>query len=278
MIFNQVFIHSQQRVFHRFFSHLFYRKDISATITSVGLPIVLDNNRWIVPDDNRTDVVDHLNSIVGEQNFTMWWTSNLTLGHQIRFTGTNIPESIDTTIVAEHDETIQSAIKREGSQELLNQNMYLMNVGLDDHVISDVTVFVKKIHRLSFSGAVNETTIIHIVDGEVLTAKQLEPIQEFLNNIKFLIVDDNGRHFNASEPVICDRQFTIKKAKLIEVTVDCPVNDDGIEDVISIISKGNSTVRIIASEDEDGTTRLVIAVDDEHSDDVLDFLVSCNSP
>ena len=81
-------------------SHLFYRIDISATITSVGLPIVLDNNRWILPDDNRTDVVDHLNSIVGEQNFTMWWTSNLTLGHQIRFNGTNISESIDTTIVA----------------------------------------------------------------------------------------------------------------------------------------------------------------------------------
>ena len=222
--------------------------------------------------------MDYLNFIVGEQKYTMWWTSNLTLGHQIRFNGTSIPESIDTMIVAEHDETIQSAIKREGSQEILNQNMYLMNVGLDDHVISDVTVFVKKVHRLSFSGAVNETTIIHIVDGEVLTAKQLEPIQEFLNNIKFLIVDDNGRHFNASEPVICDRQFTIKKAKLIEVTVDCPVNDDGIEDVISIISKGNSTVRIIASEDEDGTTRLVIAVDDDHSDDVLDFLVSCNSP
>ena len=257
--------------------YLFYRQGISAGIPRHGYLLIL-NNSWVAPDLNNKDIVDYLNFIVGEQKYTMWWTSNLTLGHQIRFNGTSIPESLKTTIVAEHDETIRSAIKREGPQELLSQNMYLMDAGLDDHVTSYVTIFVKKVHQLSFSGAVNETTIIHIVDGEVLTAKQLEPIQEFLNNIKFLIVDDNGRHFNASEPVICDRQFTIKKAKLIEVIVDCPVDDDDIKDVISIISKDNVAVRVIASEDEDGTTRLVIVVDDDHSDDVLDFLVSCNSP
>ena len=243
-------------------------------------------------------------------------------------------------VVAEHGETIRHAVQQEGLVELLNESQYLVNGHLDDPVVSDCALIVKKVHALYFLGLVNETIFvvdgevpsteqlqpiqifvgngdyliannngkhfnpnepvmgddtftikaihklcfsgvanetIFVVDGEVPSAQQIEAIQEFIDSDNYLIVDNDGKHFNASEPVMSDNNYTIKQAKSLEIIVDGSVSEDDIKDIISVISDGNVIVRVIASDNEDGTTRLVIVVDDDHSDDIYDRLISCKS-
>ena len=249
----------------------------SDSTASCGQKIFVNDTtkRWVINGTLR-DVMNMLNKDVEENKYSRWWTSNLTLGHRLILNGTSLPGSMKEMIV-EHGEIIRYVLQREGLQELLNESQYLFIGNLDNPVVSDCVFEVKKVHMLIFSGIANGT-IIFVVDSDVPSVQKLEPIQGFINNDNFLIVNEFGKHFNASEPVNRNDNYTVKHAKSLEVIVDGPVSEDDIRDVIDIISDGgNVVIRVIVSDNEDGTTRLVFVVDDDHSDDVYDRLVYCKS-
>ena len=252
---------------------VFFRDDIPADV-KIGTSMVLNNNRWVDSYDN-IDVMDYLNDYVGKQNFTMWWASNLTLGHQIHFNGTNIPESLKTKIVAEHDETIRSAIKREGPQELLNQKMFTVDVGLDFHVISDMSVAVKKVHTLTFVGVVNQT--VFVLDGEVPTMETLKPISDFVNNKGFIITLTNNTTvlFNPNAPVTNSASYTIKKAACVKVVIGdgSGLTDDEIIEAITDGITDNDPATIIRVVDiircDDGSVVVRVDVEEDKADSAV---------
>lgn len=246
----------------------------------VGLAIVIDpkTKRW--KDTTYThDIVDTLNQVIKNKNFTRWWTTDLRLGHRVLVNGTRLPGFFDTRklMVAEPGEVLEDAIVREGAGDLLNKSFTVKGFpyGLNESVQSDCMMEVTRWHMLVFhkSESVNMT----VLDGEVPTPEQLGQLREYLNSTEYLIVsDEDGKSvFNASAPVTSDASYTIKKAKSLVVVVDGTVTDKDIESIVAVVGDDGTAVRVVVAGTEDGRTSLIITVNEEQATSVKDILTDC---
>ena len=225
------------------------------------------------------DMANTLNADVEKQKYTMCWTSNLTLGHQIAFRGTGLPQSVvnhHSSIVAEHGETLISAFHREGAAQLLEPTEYTLERSdcgdMNEPVVCDCVVNVKKVHTLTFIGVVNQTVIV--VDGEVPTMETLKPISGFVNNKGFIITLTNNTTvlFNPDAPVTNSASYTIKKAACVEVVIG---DGSGLtdEEIIEAITDGitdNDPTTVIRVVDiirgDDGSVVVRVGVEEDKAD------------
>ena len=269
-------------------SDLYIRDGINAMIKN-GLVVYWNSTRWIVKNINK-DAVEILNTIVGKQGYSMWWTSNLTLGHRVTITGKNLPPSVTalgSRIVAEHGETLRSAITREDIGQLLDETKYFMEFGtcggINEQIVRECSVSVKDMHALKFTGVLNQA--IYVPDGYVPTSDVLKPINQFINNKAYIIAlaTNSTVFFDASAPVTSDASYIIKKTATVEVVIGdvsgLPDDDiieaitDGISDndpstivrVIEIIREDDGSVVVRVSVEEDKADAAVIAISDSNN-------------
>lgn len=266
--------------------NLFFRQGILAMKNS-GRAILLNNNsRWIVENykqySNEEDVVNTLNFIVNAENYTMWWTSYLTLGHHVTITGNNLPPSVielGSYVIAEHGETLRNALEREGLGQFLDGTQFFIesekHCGLNEQIVCDCSVNVKEVHVLVFVGVVNHT--IRVVDGDVPTSEILKPISQFINNKAFIITltTNNTVLFNASAPVTSDASYIIKKTAAVEVIID---DGSGLTDeeiigaIIGEISDNDPTtvVRVVdIIREDDGSVVVRVSVEEDKAESAV---------
>ena len=260
-----------------------YLKEI-VNVISTGVMIIKNpsTGRWIIPARGN-DTTSILNEKVEQNRYKMWWTSNLTLGHRVIIHGNNLPSSVinNSVVIAEHGETLRNAITRDGLAEILDERKYaticLSCGGLDDGVESDVTITVKMKFRLMFSGLTTATIVV--LDGDVPTSEELVPISKFLHNESYIIVNSSNPKmiFNPDAQVTSDANYTVKKAKSLEVIIDGPASEKDIKDALDNISGDGACVRVIEIDNSNGVTRIIIVVDEEHSRELLDDISQCKS-
>ena len=244
--------------------------------------------RWVTCVYGNS-IADVLNAAVEQNGYSMWWTSNLTLGHRVVIHGNNLPSSVinNGVVIAEHGETLRSAITRDGPAEILDESKYAILCVpcgcLDDGVESDVTITVKMKFRLLFSGLTTATIVV--LDGDVPTSDMLKPINQFINNKAYIIAlaTNNTVFFNASAPVTSDASYIIKKTATVEVVIGdvsgLPDDDiieaitDGISEndpstivrVIEIIREDDGSVVVRVIVEEDKADAAVIAISDSNN-------------
>lgn len=258
--------------------------DTSSETTPTGTPIILnEEKRWVRTTEGSKDLVDHLNGFVQTKGFTLWWTSDLKLGHRVKVEGLFVPPFVKehgSRIVAGHGETLSTAMEREGAKELLNLSPeYEMNNtcgSLDDFVRFDCSLTAyKKVHTLVFR--INTPVELKVTHDDVPTEKDLAPLQRYINSKDYLIVNEDGSKtfFNASAPVTKDASYTVRKAQSLVVVIDGSVNDDDIKTIVGVVDDDGAIVRVVVAGSEDGRTSLIITINEEQVASIKDLLTGC---
>ena len=240
-----------------------------------------EKGRWARGTIQGEDLVDHLNGFVQAKGFTLWWTSDLKLGHRVNVTGQNISSFVErhgSRIVAGHGETLRTAMEREGAKELLDPEYDIRGTcgGLDVVVRFDCSLIAyKKVHTLVFH--TTPPVELKVTHDDVPTEKDLAPLQRYINSKDYLIVNEDGSKtfFNASAPVTKDASYTVRKAQSLVVVIDGSVNDDDIKTIVDIAEDDGAIVRVVVAGSEDGRTSLIITVNEEQAASIKDLLTGC---
>ena len=258
-----------------------FRGPDTSAQSETGDKIEKVKGRWMRTTEGSKDLVDHLNGFVQTKGFTLWWTSDLKLGHRVKVEGLFVPPFVKehgSRIVAGHGETLSTAMEREGAKELLSLEYEINSTcgGLDDVVRFDCSLTAyKKVHTLVFR--INTPVELKVTHDDVPTEKDLAPLQRYINSKDYLIVNEDGSKtfFNASAPVTKDASYTVRKAQSLVVVIDGSVNDDDIKTIVDIAEDDGAIVRVVVAGSEDGRTSLIITINEEQVASIRDLLTSC---
>ena len=259
--------------------HIYFRDIANVSHNGVAACKNESTGRWMTCTNSK-DIVDILNDAVSSKSFSMWWTSNLTLGHHVTITGNNLPPlvtELGSYIVAEHGETLRNALEREGLGQFLDGSYVIgsKNCAFSGPIVRDCSMNVVKVHALVFVGVVNQT--IYVVYGRVPTNEILEPISQFINNKAFIITltTNNTVFFNASAPVTSDASYIIKKTASVEVIID---DGSGLTDeeiigaIIGEISDNDPTTVVQVVDiirEDDGSVVVRVSVEEDKAESAV---------